>query len=433
MNKVMSIDFIRQVLEQTLYIEHIKNNYFYGGRNQVSILSFYEQLLKQEDLDRYVEIFRDLTNQQNRTGLIANGVIAAPENPQIVNINSSMIIPMTWTLAMRCTLENRDELIATLDNLSKQLRGRKQDVAELNTGELFMVGTPFQNDGKPTFKQGDYVGNIGLGTLSAFMSSLYSLYVSTNYANWFTSGDYFYYEESGLLKVGRATYSSGVWSYEQITSASENIDSVIFPPEHTSFTKYKLSVSFDTTRVDEPRTLNAKDFCTVSIGGSATLVNNGVVLGNDICKVSVQKYFIKSNPDIIFQSATITYLEPLELSSGTGMSNQLTQTMSSFIQNKHNDGINPTINYSFILDTKVALLKQLYRYARYGVVSPSVDGISPNMIYKFAEYKASWGEYDVELFNGKLTENIDIENTESDAMTIAIQVEIQEETPIVEE
>lgn len=431
--KTISVDFIRQVLEQTLYIEHIKNNYFYGGRNQVSILSFYEQLLKQEDLDRYVEIFRDLTNQQNRTGLIANGVIAAPENPQIININSSMIIPMTWTLAIRCTLENRDELIATLDNLSKQLRGRKQDVAELNTGELFMVGTPFQNDGKPAFKQGDYVGNIGLGTLSAFMSSLYSSYVSTNYANWFTSGDYFYYEESGLLKVGRATYSSGVWSYEQITSASEDVTNVIFPPEHTSFTKYKLSVSFDTTRVDEPRTLNAKDFCTVSIGGSATLVNNGVVLGNDICKVSVQKYFIKSNPDITFPSATITYLEPLELSSGAGMSNQLTQTMSSFIQNKHNDGINPTINYSFVLDTKVALLKQLYRYARYGVISPSADGISPNMIYKFVEYKASWGEYDVELFNAKLTENIDIENTESDAMTIAIQVEIQEETPIVGE
>ena len=61
-------------------------------------------------------------------------------------------------------------------------------------------------------------------------------------ADWFENKDYFYYSESGIIKVGRAIKDplTQVWSYEQITQASAQVGSVIFPPAHSSFTKYKI-------------------------------------------------------------------------------------------------------------------------------------------------------------------------------------------------
>ena len=85
MPKCFSLDFIRQAFEQKLLMEHIKNSNYYGGKSQVNIFSYYEQLKTQEEIDRYVEYYRELVDQQNRTGLILNGVIQAPENPTITN------------------------------------------------------------------------------------------------------------------------------------------------------------------------------------------------------------------------------------------------------------------------------------------------------------------------------------------------------------
>ena len=66
MLKSFPIDFIRQTFEQKLLEENIKNPHFFGGKDQVSIHSFYEQLKSQDEVDRFVETYRDLTNQQNR-------------------------------------------------------------------------------------------------------------------------------------------------------------------------------------------------------------------------------------------------------------------------------------------------------------------------------------------------------------------------------
>ena len=117
MVNVFAIDFIRQALEQTLFEEHIKNLNMFGGKNQINIFSFYEQLKGQDEVDRFVENYRDLTEQQNRTSLIGNGVIVAPENPTITNLYSSTIIPMSWACSIRCTLGNRDQMVATINNL----------------------------------------------------------------------------------------------------------------------------------------------------------------------------------------------------------------------------------------------------------------------------------------------------------------------------
>ena len=95
MLRTFPIDFIRQAFEQKLFEEHNKDLNLFGGKNQVNIFSFYEQLKSQDEVDRFVKNYRDLSEQQNRTGLILNGVIVAPENPTITNLYSSLIIPLT--------------------------------------------------------------------------------------------------------------------------------------------------------------------------------------------------------------------------------------------------------------------------------------------------------------------------------------------------
>ena len=132
MLKIFPIDFIRQAFEQKLLKEHNNNQELFGGKDQVNIFSFYEQLKSQDEVDRFVENYRDLADQQNRSGLILNGVIVAPENPTITNLYSSLIIPMSFTCSMRCLIGNRDQAIWTINNLINKLKGRKVDIAQLN-------------------------------------------------------------------------------------------------------------------------------------------------------------------------------------------------------------------------------------------------------------------------------------------------------------
>ena len=429
--KTMALDYIRQALEQTLEIEHNKNADYFGGRNQIAITSFYEQMNEQYEVDRFTEVYQDLVNEQNKAHLIGNGVLVAPENPNYINVNTSIIVPLTWTLQIRTTLGNRDQMVKTLNHLNDLLRGRKQDIAELDNGKLFMVGSPFNVIGVPSIHKGDFLGIVGgeeRPTLQDLGLAIKNYIVVQNGGAWFNNGDYFYYEENGQLMVGKYIVEDNVETYRHITE-SDVVD-ILIPPTHTSFTKYKVSISFDAIRIDEPKVLNAEEYCTITIGGSATVVDYDVILGNDISMVSVQKYRINAKPNINLSDTDTYYLEPLDIPSGLGIANEISQlTSNNFLQNKHNSAINAQINYSFVLSKKIDLLKQFYKYARYGIVAKNSDeyasDISPNMIFKIKEYSSSWGEYEINEFYAKATDNIDTDKTESDAMTIALQFEIQ--------
>lgn len=421
------IEFVEQIFKQTLELEHRKEPAkYFGGQNQIEIISFYEQLNTQHDVDRFTEVYQDLMNEQNKAELIGDGVLLAPENPSYINVNDSLIIPLTWTLQMRTTLGNRDKMIQTLNNLNSILRGRKVDIAELDNGQLFMVGTPFVNSGKPRFKSGDYVGDIGASTLPTFMNNLYQNVVNGHFINWFSNKDYFYYSIYGVLYLGQYDTDE---TDQYIAVVEETTETLPIPPEHSEFERYKVSFSFDAIRVDEPRVLNAEEYCTITLGGSATVVSGGVALGNDISKISIKKWVIQAQTDIDLHTSypnMVYFLEPLEIPSGLGIAGEISQlTSNNFLQNKHNNGISAQINYSFVLDRNKPFLNQLYQYARFGIVGTDVYSISPNMIFKVVEYSASWGNYNVNEYYAKLTENVDIENTESDALTIAIQFEVQ--------
>lgn len=420
--KTMSIDYIRELIENTLAEEHEKNPNFFGGKNQVNLFSFYEQLQEDYEVDRFTEVYRDLVDQQNRTGLIMNGTIVAPENPQILNTHNHTIIPLTYNVSFRVALKDRDDALATLDNLFKVLKGRKQDIAELDTGKLIEVGTIANNvSGTPKVNDGDFIGLIDSRTITTAvpdrLAELAALGIIT------TGLKQLYFEDSVSHKL-----MSAIYDYLDTWVVDENDNTI---PQHTSFEKYKVSISFDSIRIDEPKTLNAKEYITIMFGGSATLTDGSVVLGNQLTKVGIKKYKVQAQTDIAITD-DYHWLEPLEMPSGLGISNEISQLAShNFLQNTHNDGIKASIDYSFVLDFAEPLIKQWFRYARYGIqgtlTNSYSDGVSPNTLYQIKEIWSSWGEIEIFDIVAKAVDNIDIENTESDALTIRITFDIQKE------
>ena len=102
MPRNMEIDFVRQAIIQTIREEYIKDPIKYvGSENDILLTSFYEFIASDYSVDRYLEEVRELTDQQNRVGLIANGVIVAPSSPTITNLNRSTIIPMDYNITFR--------------------------------------------------------------------------------------------------------------------------------------------------------------------------------------------------------------------------------------------------------------------------------------------------------------------------------------------
>ena len=528
MLKVFPIDFVRQALEQKLLEQHLNNVNVYGGKNQVSIHSFYEQLKSQDEVDRFVETYRDLSDQQNRTGLILNGVLVSPENPTYTNLYSCTIVPLTWTCSLRCMLENRDNAIITINNLIEQLKGKKVDIAQLNGVDAngnkisypFMVGTIGQNPGTPTLKNGDFIPSnyqqlyskgvvfpqlsdsqymwfyrqngtqlkvvkaiakhvdIEDENYGAMIQDNYTITVASSLIEGKTISDirtpvkaaFYLYgaTKEVLVQAETETINEGDGTVIFVFTFAETLSSIlgeqveeydldyievvdkedvydnqyeltyleddgtyndiIFPPTHESFDKYKLSLSFDAIRCDEPRNLNEREYCELTFGGSATLVNEKVKLGNDLLKVSFSKLKIVASSNINFTQAPIYYLEPLELPSGNNANTQINQLVSNkFKTNSHTDSFSITLQYSFILDESIDLLKQWFNYARYGTQGVTVDDISPNMIYTTNEYWCSWGVFENISVPTKLVENIDIENTESDTLTLGVSMQVQGE------
>lgn len=432
LEKAFPIDFVRQVLEQTLFEEHCKNpKKYFGGESQVNIFSFYEQLDKDEEVDRYVEIYRDLVDQQNRTGLIMNGTIIAPENPTITNIHQSLIIPMSFTCSFRVKLENRDSAISTINNLIKKLKGRKQDIAMFENGKLLKVGTIANAvDGIPTTSAGDFIGKKASALTineSIEQNIKPDLYTKDIYFQE-SSSIYYYMEDVANNKMLVIKKISGSW--QAITDEKEYPD-IVFPQANQSFEKFKLSMSFDSIRCDEPHNLNADEYCVITFGGSATLVSANVLLGNELTKLAISKYMIVADTNISLGDNKC-WLEPLELPSGANADTQVNKLLANkFVTNTHTDSLTLSIQYTFILDKNISLLNQLFRYARYGKqgteANSYADGITPNMIYKVREIWSAWGEVTVEEYNAKIISSVDIENTESDTLTITVPLQVQGE------
>ena len=344
---------------------------------------------------------------------------------------------MTYTCAISCQLVNRDQMLETINNLINELKGAKVDIAQLKCldennrvyYQPFMVGTLGHNDGAPYPKNGDYIGEIGTLNPTTDINTLLNK-LATNFSWAVGSTPFWFY-------VGQADVLKVVYVQENetpiIIEDDGTYDDIIFPPEHTSFEKYKLSLSFESLRCDTPYTLEGEEYCEISFGGSATLVNDSVRLGNDLVKVSISKYQIKtSNGNITYSTPTTYYVEPLEMPSGSNANTKAMQMVSNnFITNSHTDALSITLQYSFVCDFNVELLKQWFKYARYGTQNISdsndVQTMSPNLIYDVNEYWSSWGVVDIEPLKAKIVGNIDVENTEGDTLTLSLTMQKQGE------
>ena len=451
MNNCFPLDFIRQIIEQTLLEQKlIAPTDYFGGKNEVNLFSFYEQLQKDSEVNRYVEIYQDLVEQQNRSGLIMNGTIIAPENPTITNLYLDTIIPMSFTCSFRVTLGDRDKAITTINNLIEKLKGRKQDVALFENGQIFKVGTICnqfaENENGLQTHSGDYIGE---WDEDFDLDTYIDTYIATDLdakGIWLNNSNYVYYylsrsESGGLIVAKRVPIISGgttTYHWRRVFEGESGTEDILFPPEG-DFEKYKVSMSFDSIRCDEPRNLNAKEYCTISFGGSATLVNNGVALGNDLVKLGISKNKIIASPNIIITPnenllSNATWLEPLEMPSGNS-ANTITNLLNSnrFNTNSHTTNITIANQYSFVLDRSIPLLDQLYKYGRYGYFgvdnsgeTPSyTNAITPNMIFRVYEVNSSWGDVDVNFIDAKIVEDISIENTESDTLSMTITLQKQ--------
>ena len=108
--------------------------------------------------------------------------------------------------------------------------------------------------------------------------------------------------------------------------------------------------------------------------------------------------------------------------SSSDADTQLNRLMSNkFVTNTHTDSLGLATRYTFMVADDETLISDLFDYARYGTQT----SITPNIIYLVKEYFVSWGVVKMHTFKAKIVESIDIENTESDTLTITLPLQIQ--------
>lgn len=412
MIKTMQIDFVRSVLDTKL--KSFASGAQFFNDTDIKLYSFYEQLTQDDEVNRYVELYNDLVSQQNKQNLVGFGIVTVTDSPSITNLKKGFVSPFEWGCTIRCALPNRDQMIATIYKIIEDYKGKKQEVAQLDNGKLVPVGTP-TNRFTLTIEDYDYIGEVfssPSSEIATILSGFASNYGITNNAT------LVYVEYDGKLQLYE--YQEDTW----VNISDVNV------PEHESFEKLKLDLSFDDIKVTEPYTLNKTEYCTISFGGTATLTTKSIRLGNDLTHVIFSKYKVKAQTDYTF-GANSYDLEPLEMPSGLNANTIPNQLRSNYFRvNTHTDSVALSIQYNFLLDLDSPLIKQWFEFGRYGINNLNSgaiqdSSITPNIIYKVKEFWVSWGEINVYEYKAKIVEDIDIDNTESDTMTIGISMQVQ--------
>ena len=416
MIKTMQIDFLREI-----FVKEFKSN---NGNNEylddidISLFTFYEHLTSDDEVNRYVERYRDLIDQQNKANTVAFGVLSMANAPTITNLRTMFISPFEWNCTIRTTMGNRDKLIATIYKMVENLKGRKCDVAQFNNGKVLKVGTITD-----TIKDYDYIGEYtSSGTLTTDINNLIASYFTNYGIQAQTDLKYVYAETNGKIYLFKL--ENNEWYLNEVE-------------EHDSFEKYKMSLSFDDIVVNQPYNLNASEYCEITFSGSATLCSKSNRLGNDLVKVFIAKDRVKyddnSNNDYLFRvNNNIVYheVEPLDMPNNLNINKVDYQLRSSmFLQESHNDSISASLTYQMALDLSNELIAQWFKYARYGELNMNGSNLqytsmTPNIIYKIKELWSSWGDIELHILNAKVVEDIKIENTESDTMTISLNFQV---------
>jgi hypothetical protein len=382
--------------------------------NTIFLASFYEQIQDDQQIERYVETIKELLALQNREKSESNykamGIIAQSGNAEIINIKQNYISPLEYQARFDIELSDRDYVLGKLKTLINDLRGRKFDVIALESGAIKILPDNYtinQTTNKLILNATGTFVSIGssdptLATPTSFISHLNTTYHQIQSSTAFTisvpytllfiyNNDYY---SRVITRTGATTYTFG--------------DAVkIGDVEQT----YKLSLSFDGIQSQEPYINNGVDRVFLFFGGSATVVEHKVSLGNDIILNTIQ---VGKNTGTIFT------VEPTEIPASLSVSDDTFQTYANGYRTQdRNLAIGNKMAYSFIYDNTIALYNDLYTYSRFGTNASTYA----QQIFTIKEYRYSFGVLTTNTFYAKLGD-VATSNTNGDVMTISVNFKI---------
>jgi hypothetical protein len=379
--------------------------------NSIFLASFYEQIQDEEQITRYVDSIKELIALQNseksKSGYKAMGIISQSGSADILNIKQNYIVPLEYDVRLDIEITDRDYVLGKIKQLIDDLRGRKFDVIQLVSGQVVIPVTPTINTSTDKII---LANNVLIGTTSypspngstektAVINDINSRFqfdLSVTYTIYQINNP-----ASNVLQLLSRTF-------QKVGSTNILSDVTVIG---TIESQNKISMSFNGIQSQEPYINNGVDRVFLFFGGSATIVDNNVTLGNDIITTTIQK-----GKD----TGTIFAVEPTELTGSLDVSDDTFQTWANGYQSiDRNMAIANKVSYSFVFDRNNTFYEELYKYGRYGFGSGSLAQI----ILTVKEYRYSFGVLTIDKFYAKLG-SVNTQNTNGDVMTISILLKV---------
>jgi hypothetical protein len=382
--------------------------------NTIFLASFYEQIQDDQQIERYVETIKELLALQNREKSESNykamGIIAQSGNAEIINIKQNYISPLEYQARFDIELSDRDYVLGKLKTLINNLRGRKFDVVVLESGAIRILPDNYtinQTTNKIVLNAtGTFVSVGGSNPIETTPTSFIT-HLNTTYHQIQSSTAFTLNVAYNLLFIYNNDYYSRVITRTGATTYTFGSAIKIGDVEQT----FKLSLSFDGIQSQEPYINNGVDRVFLFFGGSATVVESKVSLGNDIILNTIQ---VGKN------EGTIYTVEPTEIPASLSVSDDTFQTYTNGYRTQdRNLAIGNKMAYSFIYDNTNALYNDLYTYSRFGTNASTYA----QQIFTIKEYRYSFGVLTTNTFYAKLGD-VATSNTNGDVMTISVNFKI---------
>jgi hypothetical protein len=394
--------------------------------NTIFLASFYEQIQDDQQIERYVETIKELLALQNREKSESNykamGIIAQSGNAEIINIKQNYISPLEYQARFDIELSDRDYVLGKLKTLINDLRGRKFDLIQLANGTTKVITPNIINT--TTDKLQIRLGGTSLTTQPNFMTIIGSYNPTTATTDWSNDIDAQFHNYPTSNPFSNTGIDAGFWFVYNNKLYYRTLR-LLSPPSSYSYGTavevgtvdglYKLSLSFDGIQSQEPYINNGVDRVFLFFGGSATVVESKVSLGNDIVLNTIQ---VGKNTGTIFT------VEPTEIPASLSVSDDTFQTYANGYRTQdRNLAIGNKMAYSFIYDNTITLYNDLYAYARFGTTPTGTASTLPQQVFTIKEYRYSFGVLTTNTFFAKLGD-VATSNTNGDVMTISVNFKV---------
>jgi hypothetical protein len=394
--------------------------------NTIFLASFYEQIQDDQQIERYVETIKELLALQNREKSESNykamGIIAQSGNAEIINIKQNYISPLEYQARFDIELSDRDYVLGKLKTLINDLRGRKFDLIQLANGTTKVITPNIINT--TTDKLQIRLGGTSLTTQPNFMTIIGSYNPTTATTDWSNDIDAQFHNYPTSNPFSNTGIDAGFWFVYNNKLYYRTLR-LLSPPSSYSYGTavevgtvdglYKLSLSFDGIQSQEPYINNGVDRVFLFFGGSATVVESKVSLGNDIVLNTIQ---VGKNTGTIFT------VEPTEIPASLSVSDDTFQTYANGYRTQdRNLAVGNKMAYSFIYDNTITLYNDLYAYARFGTTPTGTASTLPQQVLTIKEYRYSFGVLTRNTFFAKLGD-VATSNTNGDVMTLSVNFKI---------